>query len=368
LTATRGDGAVVEPGVWLAAPAAAAVPLLFSDGSLIELAPSSGARIVRTDARGARVLLEKGKVRADIVHRPDTSWRLDVGPYEVRVTGTKFDASWEPDRQEFAFDLHEGGVEVRGPMVQGGQRLAAGHSFRAWLGEKRVELLELEAGRTVAEVAVEGSGRREEPPAPEDGNQETAAEDRGETAAGHARNGHPAAEAARAEALPGPEGIARWKTLAAAGDYAGALMAADAAGFDGLLASCGPGDLLDLGDAARLAGDCERAERCYLEVRRRAGAASHAARAALALGRMAFDQQHLYSRAASWLDLYLRESGGGGLAREALGRLVEARHRAGDGPGALDAARAYLATYPDGPHAAYARKLVESADGGGGPP
>ena len=75
---------------------------------------------------------------------------------------------------------------------------------------------------------------------------------------------------------------------------------------------------------------------------------------------MAFDQRGSYATAAKWFALYLSE-GGGPYAREAAGRLIEARERSGDGAGALAAAKAYLTSYPDGPHAAHAHRLVDKA-------
>lgn len=74
---------------------------------------------------------------------------------------------------------------------------------------------------------------------------------------------------------------------------------------------------------------------------------------------MDFDQRRAYREAATWFAAYLRERPGGGLAREAKGRLMEALHRSGDPAGARRVATEYLATHPDGPHSKLAAALAQ---------
>jgi hypothetical protein len=71
-------------------------------------------------------------------------------------------------------------------------------------------------------------------------------------------------------------------------------------------------------------------------------------------------KRRAHGEAARWFEVYLRERPRGDLAREAAGRLIEARLGARDRPAARAAARAYLARYPDGPHAALARATLAS--------
>ena len=63
--------------------------------------------------------------------------------------------------------------------------------------------------------------------------------------------------------------------------------------------------------------------------------------------------------AARWFETYLRENGGGPLAREALGRLMEAHARRHDDASAKRDAEQYLRAYPGGPHAKLARSLID---------
>lgn len=116
-------------------------------------------------------------------------------------------------------------------------------------------------------------------------------------------------------------------------------------------------DLLKEADDARYAGRFDEARTKLEEVRRRFPGTGAAAKASFELGRIAFDVDKNFAAAGDRFDTYLRERPSGSLAREALGRALEARSRAGDPRSAGLAAR-YLAAYPDGPHAALARRLA----------
>jgi len=83
-----------------------------------------------------------------------------------------------------------------------------------------------------------------------------------------------------------------------------------------------------------------------------------ASMAAYTLGASAFDQRQAFADAANWFETYLREQPRGALAREALGRLMEARERAGQIEAARSAAQRYLDAYPTGPHEQLARRLL----------
>ncbi|MFT3772481.1 MAG: FecR domain-containing protein [Minicystis sp.] len=118
-------------GEWVAADGAAPLPLRFSEGTSVTLAPGARARVTETTARGATVLLERGDVTAAVVHRgPDTRWDLRAGPFAVHVTGTTFDASWDPSGETFAITMVEGTVVVHGPLLPGGRALHGGERLR----------------------------------------------------------------------------------------------------------------------------------------------------------------------------------------------------------------------------------------------
>jgi len=129
-------------------------------------------------------------------------------------------------------------------------------------------------------------------------------------------------------------------------------------GFDGLCTSLAAAELSSLGDVARFSGNAGRAHQALTSLRRRFPGDAHAAVAAFTLGRIAFDQQGSPAEAASWFSSYLAEQPEGAFAQEALGRLMEARQRSGDGVGARHAAQQYTGRFPGGAHEALARRLL----------
>ena len=106
-----------------------------------------------------------------------------------------------------------------------------------------------------------------------------------------------------------------------------------------------------------MSGHRDTEREALVTCRRRFPGSERAAVAAYELGRSSSP-----SEASSWFGhLYLGEQPGGALAREASGRLVEARASAGDDRGAREAAARYLARYPNGPHAQLARQVLAGA-------
>ena len=96
LSFTIGDhGERGMTGAFVAAPADRELPLRFADGTRFALAAGTSARVANLDAHGAHLVIEKGHAAAAVVHRPDGRWRVDVGPFQVVVVGTRFDVSWD---------------------------------------------------------------------------------------------------------------------------------------------------------------------------------------------------------------------------------------------------------------------------------
>src|SRR5205823_2017113 len=100
--------------------------LRFSDGTEVTLERAARARIADTDEHGARVLLEEGRARAQVVSRPRSRWIFDAGPCRVRVTGTRFDLRWSAARQVLEVALYHGNVTVEGPPAVAGVPMRAG--------------------------------------------------------------------------------------------------------------------------------------------------------------------------------------------------------------------------------------------------
>jgi TolA-binding protein len=346
LTFTAGG----QPGVletWVAAPSENAIPLRFSDGTLLRLEPASRARVVAVDARGASLALESGSLHADVVHSAESAWRVSAGPLTVRVTGTRFDVRWSASTEEFSVAVSEGSVAISGAVVGVERPVRAGETLRVFVAERRMELAStttLAAGNSP--VAPLGSA-----PAAAQSTRET--QTPSPRPASHVGSG-----SGRAAAPLASGRTQGWRELARNGSLREAFAVAEADGFDAACESASPAELLQLGDGARLSGNSARAKQALTRLRQAFPGDSRRAAAAFALGKVAFDQTRAYAEAATWFSTSIREQPGGSLAREAAGRLIEAWRRAGDTVRARSAAESYLAEYPQGPHAELARSLV----------
>ncbi|WP_437579976.1 tetratricopeptide repeat protein [Sorangium sp. So ce887] len=327
-----------QVGTWIAATAEAPLPVRFSDGTSLALDANARARVVAADARGARVLLEGGRLTATVTHTATSAWNFNVGPFDVLVTGTRFELSWSPVNEELKLVLREGSVSVSGPLVGGRRTVVAGETLEVFCKEQRFEL-------------TRGEPRADAPPPPSSPPIAPAA-----SGPAPAATGDSARVAKAADASPRRPS---WRDLVAADRYNEATTAAEAEGFDELVARASAADLLMLADAARFSGKPARAAAALTATRSRFAGSVEAAKAAFHLGRMAFDQRRSYAEAERWFGVYLGEQPDGSFAPEALGRVIECRELMGAASGAREAARRYLTRYPAGPHAAHAESLLE---------
>jgi transmembrane sensor len=346
---------VGELDAWLAAPAGSSLPLNFSDGTAVILKPSARARVTRISHAGATLVLETGHAEFAVVKRKDAAWQVSLGPFRVQVTGTRFDLDWEPRGEELVLTMHEGGVIVSGCMFGTGRAFVAGDTVHASCRDQRADI----SAKAVS-PAVGGEQAAPDP---------TASVLPDTAPAGTGNDPMPGIEAAPRHSAVDVRGVSTptsgavagrssWRELVRAGRHREALDAAETAGFSAECASASAAELVALGDAARYVGRLERADEAYGAVRRRFAGQERAAVAAFALGRIAFDQRADFAGATRWFRTYLAEQPEGRLARDALGRLMEARSRVGDAPGARAEARKYLDRYPSGPHAEMARRLT----------
>jgi hypothetical protein len=321
------------------------LPLQFSDGSRFELAPKATARLVALGSNGARIELASGSMKVQVVPHAETNYRLDAGPFGVRVTGTRFELSYSPERDTFELYLEEGQVELTGCVFGQGRKLAAGQSVRA---SCRKPVVDVSYGR-----------RRPDPTAtPVDSAK---AAPTGATAPKLAESVTQAPSASRpVPSSSGKPADESWVALARSGAYEDAFSAARARGFEAECARVDAPTLALLADVARHARAPRQAEHALLTLRGRFPRSNEAALAAFALGRLEFDDYRSYRRAATWFRTYLTERPSGPMTREALGRLMEASYRAKDPEGARDAASRYLRDYPSGPHAELASRVVAS--------
>jgi hypothetical protein len=325
---TGSSGSAGQLGAALSANGAEPLPVHFSDGTLLSMAPAARARVLKTSSRGADIALEQGSLSLAVVHHEGGHWQVGAGPFTVLVTGTKFDVAWNSAEQTFTLALHEGSVRVSGPTLGAeGRRVSSGESLRVAVGEPS----------TPAALAPASSNASAElgPPDIVSGDATVPAPKSGK-----------------------PVVLGSWKRLALDQRYAQALAAAEADGFDATCRAASAPDLVLLGNSARFAASPARAERAFRFARARFAGTHEASMASFFLGRIAYDQRGNPGEAAHWFQSYLREEPAGGLAREAAGRLIEAERARGDNAAMVAAAQSYLQKYPSGPHANLARGVL----------
>ncbi len=315
-------GEAAMSGVWISAEPSAVTAVRFSDGSFFALRDEARARVESVTSNGAHLVVERGTVAADVVHTATSQWLVLAGPYEIRVTGTQFDVSWEPDQAKLDVHVTRGSVRVTGASTSPRDV----HTGETYTLENR------EAERSDSRRSLSGAWGAEPPISTESGSAQTS---------------------------PTASSLGRWRELAAKGRYSDAFDLLQRSGIDEVIATSSPQDLMTLADTARFTAHADIAQKSLVALRHRFPKDTRVSRAAFDLGRLAFDQQHDYTAAATWFATCLTEDPNGPLDREAAGRLVEARHHASDIGGARSAASDYLRRYPDGPHAPLAKSILQ---------
>jgi len=216
-------------GDWISASSSETAPIVFTDGSTVELRPSSDARVDNLSAHGARVILERGGAHVVIRHGMDTRWLFDVGPYTVAVTGTTFDVSWTPEADRFELVMTDGTVMVSGPLIGAGTEVSGGEALRAFPRSGRMEKVLLREGRT-------GEPASEIQATVEEANAGTG-KDKGFDDASIAHKGRASDNDAPHD--PWKRRYEGWSIAAKEGRHEEALRIVDSRGLDGFLARAG---------------------------------------------------------------------------------------------------------------------------------
>jgi hypothetical protein len=115
----------------------------FSDGTSIAVGAHSAARVQARTRAGATIRLERGRASFAVAHRPGAHWNVEVGPFEIAVTGTEFDVHWSDDRDGFEVVMKSGTVTVRGSLTGAGIPLHAGQRLVASLANKTLVVSEI---------------------------------------------------------------------------------------------------------------------------------------------------------------------------------------------------------------------------------
>lgn len=340
------EGATSEGGYVRAAQHRPA-RITFSDRSEIRVSEGARLRIEPHAAQGgAHVAVEGGRLDVVVAHTERSNWRFSAGPFQVRVTGTRFTLAWDGNQSKIEVTLKEGSVEIEGYAGSGAVSVRAGQRF---IGDAK--------RRTMLVTDVEPPPEAGEPrPSPE-------AEAR-PSSADEASSEAPPELPDRPALVPSPSAIPPaagsrpklgWSKLVSEGEFQRVVDQAAARGLPACLAGCAAEDLSALADAARYVGRGDLAEKALLALRAR-HAGTHGSRAAFLLGRV-HENRGDADGAKRWYETSLREGPSGAFAAEALAGKMRAVKLV-DGPAAARAtAREYLRLYPKGVHATMARQL-----------
>jgi hypothetical protein len=348
----------VSDGGYVRAKASGGTELQFSDGSSLALDPGTSTRVTDIDAHGSRVLLESGRAHVRVTHRPAAKWVVDAGPYSVHVVGTEFDVRWSGSEEVLDVQMQRGTVIVRGPLARGGLTMEAGQHLVANVKEGEIFL-----DATPGAEAVNLPRAREESPEPTfaDAPEAPAAVPAGQVGPA------PRTVRSRAVAVRGLPAAApavadtSWSNLIKQGDFQAVLADAEQRGLARTLETASAADLNALADAARYVRRGDVARRTLLAERERFPRSGSAREAAFFLGGLSEDEPGVTAAksALEWYERYMTDSPTGNYAAQALGRKMLLVHKLQGVAAARPIAAEYLKSFPRGPYADSAKKLLQ---------
>jgi transmembrane sensor len=283
------------------------VRVALPEGSRVELASNTRAKLTSAQPKAVRIDVETGSIDIEASHVEGRTFVVGAGAYEVRVTGTHFRVDRVPG-ERVSVHVDEGVVEVSSP---GGtaRRLGAGEEWSA---------PDSPAPASLASEGVPSEGRSSEPVGPP-------------PSVPHASAPPPAAPVALpavAPPPPAPPKDVRRETAS---------------------------ELFDQAQRARTEGRAVDAADAFDRVRRTYRKDAHAPLAAFELGRLRLDALEDPAGAAEALNDAIVLGPSSPLREDAEARRVEALSRAGDRAGCTAARDAYLARWPSGTY----RRAVE---------
>jgi len=287
---TAGDGSTVD----------------LVDGSRLELAARTRLDWVAGDGHSMTVRLMRGNVVCDITAIPGRSFAVSAADVQVRVTGTRFSVSFDPDVGRVEVSVQRGSVIV---VTPGGsepeRRLSAG---------ERLSIDRSQTKHQVADAAANGSGSTPE------SVRETAANSAPLNEIQVINSGR--AGTSSAIALESPSARA----------------------------------LLDQGNAARRAGDSRGAANAYQSLLTKYPRDPRAALAAFELGRLRMGPLSDVAGAVRAFQSAAALAPGSAIREDAMAHLVEAYAVSGQTTLCESARDAYLKGYTNGVHAAAVRR------------
>jgi hypothetical protein len=273
------------------------------DGSSVKLASQSALEVRGSRSASLSLSLTAGQVTCDVTHREGRKFSVVAGDVEVRVIGTKFSVKTTAgDEPRVEVSVLRGVVEVKSRRRPGVvAHVAAGQS---WIQN---------AGRGVAEAALEPPSAQTEPDSPlPTPNQVVAADE--------------AAPKREPQSAPTPP--------------TSAAPAAPSAR-----------DLFEKAGESRRAGDAAAAARGYEELLRLHPTDGRASLSAFELGRLRMDRLGDSAGAITALERAVALNIGPSFREDALARLVSIYASQGSSAACARARDRYLSSYPSGVHA-----------------
>jgi ferric-dicitrate binding protein FerR (iron transport regulator) len=330
----------------------------FSDGSRVEMLKGSTSQIEISGNHAARTRLRAGDMEVSVHHAQDTDYRFLAGPYEVRVVGTKFHLSWQPETGLFSVEMHEGRVRVVGPgaldrAVSAGETFSISSSGMALASNPAATPAAPQERAIAAVQASEPRAKR----TPQHASLDEAQSAPPSAAVANASGNATTEGEARVSAALGKAELLGWPALVAKGRFAEVVSAAEAVGTERALHERNGADLSALAHAAHYTGRTALAVSAWTTLRERFSGQKSARQAAFFLGRV-YDQQGRAADALRWLNAYLAEASGDVYASEALGRKLAVVQKLQGPSAARPVAQDYLTRFPKGAYAQTARALL----------
>ncbi|HVT07681.1 MAG TPA: FecR domain-containing protein [Polyangia bacterium] len=139
------DGTVAEADGFFEARGQRTVQARFSDGTVVAVQPGGAAQVKSCSADGATVSVSRGTASFAVKHRPHASWHVEVGRFDIAVTGTEFEVRNANPNEGFELRMKSGAVIVRGPLTGTGIPLFAGQRLVASLSQRTLIVGEVAA-------------------------------------------------------------------------------------------------------------------------------------------------------------------------------------------------------------------------------
>lgn len=328
----------------------------FSDGSQVLLTAGTRGWVSELTTRGAKILMDSGKLHADFMNHKHGQWSIGAGPFTVLVTGTSFDLKWSSQDQILDVRMHRGSVIVEGPITN--RRIPLHQGQRLVFHGQKGQLL------------LSDDPYADEVPSDPSQTVDSATNDNGHTP--HSTvipspaipplvkspfpPSNPRPEQNKKD-LPRTKQQPSWSRKVAAGDFLSVLNEAHQRGLDTVMAQGSLDEVAALADAARYTRKQDIARRSLEALIARFTHTSDGKNAVFFLGGLA-DSEADWNQALLWYDRYLSESPEGSYVEQAIGRkmILQDTHKL---PIARVTAQLYLERYPNGSYANPARKILK---------